>query len=202
MNETINSVFTETTDGINASINQLEVTCITSKQNKFHLDSEGNLSVNSITTVVDNPTSNQAVDFNSIYPIGSIYMNTALVDPTTLFGGTWELLKNRFLIGAGDLYEVGAMAGEVSHTLSVNEMPSHTHIQNAHCHNQHINTWMNDNTLYDTQLTGSTKGYYAGAALKSYTTEWSTATNNNTGGSGPHNNMPPYLAVYMWKRVA
>lgn len=59
MNETINSVFTETTDGINASINQLEVTCITSKQNKFHLDSEGNLSVNSITTVVDNPTSNQ-----------------------------------------------------------------------------------------------------------------------------------------------
>ena len=72
MNETINSVFTETQDGVNASINQLEVTCITSKQNKFHLDSEGNLSVNSITTVVDNP--NTTVDFNSIYPIGSIYM--------------------------------------------------------------------------------------------------------------------------------
>ena len=122
MNETINSVFTETQDGINASINQLEVTCITSKQNNFHLDSEGNLSVNSITTVVDNPTTSTTVDFNSIYPIGSIYMNTALVDPVTLFGGTWELLKNRFLIGAGDLYEVGEMKGEIEHKLTKEEI--------------------------------------------------------------------------------
>lgn len=201
MNETINSVFTETQDGVNASINQLEVTCITSKQNKFHLDSEGNLSVNSITTVVDNPTTSTTVDFNSIYPIGSIYMNTALVDPVTLFGGTWELLKNRFLIGAGDLYEVGEMKGEIEHKLTKEEMPKHTHTQNPHSHTQHPDTWMNVNNTWVPK-----SGYYFadsgnGISNKYYTGN-TTATNNDTGGSQPHNNMPPYLAVYMWKRVA
>ena len=198
MNETINTVFTETTDGMNASVNQLEVTCITSKQNKFHLDSEGNLSVNSITTVVDNSTSN--IDINTVYPIGSIYMNTALVDPAVLFGGTWELLKNRFLIGAGDLYAVGTMAGEVNHTLTVSEMPSHTHTQNPHGHSQHPNTWMN---VGISQIPKTGGYYYANAEHSAdYRTGNTTAINNNTGGSGAHNNMPPYLAVYMWKRVA
>lgn len=200
MNETINSVFTETQDGVNASINQLEVTCITSKQNKFHLDSEGNLSVNSITTVVDNP--NTTVDFNSIYPIGSIYMNTALVDPTTLFGGTWELLKNRFLIGAGDLYEVGEMKGEIEHKLTKEEMPKHTHTQNPHGHSQHPNTWMN---VGASSLSKTNPYYYADAGngiSNNYWTGNTTAINNETGMDKPHNNMPPYLAVYMWKRVA
>ncbi len=200
MNETINSVFTETTDGINASINQLEVTCITSKANKFHLDSEGNLSVNSITTVVENPSSGSTVDFNSIYPIGSIYMNTTLVDPTALFGGTWERLENRFLLGASEIYEAGEMKGEAQVKLSVDEMPEHTHMQDPHGHPQHPSTWMNVGT---SQIPKTGGYYYANAEHSAdYWTGNTTAINNKTGKSQPHNNMPPYLAVYMWKRVA
>lgn len=62
-----------------------------------------------------------------VYPVGSIYMSVNNVSPAILFGGTWESLENRFLIGAGDTYTVGATGGSTSHTITTSEMPSHNH---------------------------------------------------------------------------
>lgn len=62
-----------------------------------------------------------------IYPVGSIYMNVNSTSPATLFGGTWEQLKDRFLLGAGDSYAAGDTGGSASHTLTTDEMPSHNH---------------------------------------------------------------------------
>lgn len=62
-----------------------------------------------------------------IYPVGSIYMSVASASPATLFGGTWEQLKDRFLLGAGDSYTAGDTGGSASHTLTTDEMPSHNH---------------------------------------------------------------------------
>lgn len=64
---------------------------------------------------------------NLIYPVGSIYMSVASASPATLFGGTWEQLKDRFLLGAGDTYTAGDTGGSASHTLTTDEMPSHNH---------------------------------------------------------------------------
>lgn len=64
---------------------------------------------------------------NLIYPVGSIYMSVASASPATLFGGTWEQLKDRFLLGAGDTYTEGDTGGSASHTLTTDEMPSHNH---------------------------------------------------------------------------
>lgn len=65
---------------------------------------------------------------NSCYPKGSIYMSMDSTSPSTLFGGTWEPLdEGRVLIGCNDTYSAGSTGGEFTHTLTVDEMPTHTH---------------------------------------------------------------------------
>ena len=116
------------------------------------------------------------------HPVGAIYISTVSTSPASLFGGTWERLKDRFLLGAGDSYAAGATGGEATHTLTVDEMPSHNHeipFSPLAVADQAF-TWGNEN------LRG------AGAS------HWTKEMGSNL----PHNNMPPYLAVYMWKRVA
>ena len=64
---------------------------------------------------------------NCYYPIGFIFITIGDISPASLYGGTWELLKDRFLIGAGNQYLVSATGGEETHILTINEMPIHDH---------------------------------------------------------------------------
>ena len=64
---------------------------------------------------------------NLVYPVGSIYWSSNDTDPGTLFGGTWQQIKDRFVLAAGDSYSVNATGGEKAHTLAKEEMPSHDH---------------------------------------------------------------------------
>ena len=121
---------------------------------------------------------------NKLYPVGSIYMSVNATNPSALFGGTWERLKDRFLLAAGDSYAAGSTGGEAQHTLTVDEMPYHTHIVRV--------GWSNSKGW------GLITSYGDGTNA----VVDSGATTGGTGGSKPHNNMPPYLAVYMWKRTA
>ena len=123
-----------------------------------------------------------------VYPVGSIYMSMNAVNPQTLFGGTWEKLKDRFLLGAGDTYELGATGGEAEHTLTVGEMPSHIHTYAGKPANDTY-TWAAPNMRVEYVYTADNP-YPANVASSS------------VGGSQPHNNMPPYLTVNMWKRTA
>lgn len=128
-----------------------------------------------------------------IYPVGSVYISVNAVDPSLLFGGTWERLKDRFLLGAGDIYAAGETGGEAKHALAEWEMPAHTH-----------------NGIYDetvgTQNLGIEWGNYAGTERGYGFTFNGTMQIREAGGdlgnAEPHNNMPPYLTVYMWKRTA
>ena len=63
----------------------------------------------------------------SVYPVGSIYKSTNSMSPAELFGGTWERIKDQFLLASGDTYAAGSTGGEATHTLTTNEMPSHSH---------------------------------------------------------------------------
>ena len=62
-----------------------------------------------------------------IYPIGSIYLSVNSVDPSTIFGGTWEKIKDRFLLSSGDTYSIGSTGGNSSTTLKIANLPSHNH---------------------------------------------------------------------------
>lgn len=119
---------------------------------------------------------------NLTYPVGSIYMSVNSTNPGNLFGGTWSQLQNRFLLGAGSSYSNGSTGGASSVTLSVSQIPSHTH-DGVRRYNQG----------------GYSGNKSTGASNSDTCTEDDT---NATGGGGSHNNMPPYLVVYMWKRTA
>ena len=67
------------------------------------------------------------ITLNQVYPVGSIYMSVNSTSPAKLFGGTWEQIKDMFLLACGDTYANGAKGGEASHTLTVAEMPAHSH---------------------------------------------------------------------------
>lgn len=148
---------------------------------QFHCDVDvaGELTVNG-----------EPIDFNilQVYPIGSIYMSIENVSPSTLFGGGWTQLKDRFLLGAGDTYTAGSTGGEVTHTLTVDEMPSHNHTIRIQPYNS-----------------SSGVDYYTIANSRqgiSQSVLGSSQTIGNTGNGQPHNNMPPYTVVYMWQRIS
>ncbi len=123
----------------------------------------------------------------AVYPVGSIYMSVSSTSPAVLFGGgSWEQLKNRFLIGCGDMYSQGATGGEAEHTLSVSEIPSHNHAYG----------------VYDASSSSSLEiNHMAAYTGKVNSTGWGSHT-LFTGEGKAHNNMPPFLAVYMWKRIS
>jgi hypothetical protein len=129
------------------------------------------------------------------YPVGSYYLSDAEDDPGTLFGGSWERVKDSFLLAAGDAFTAGTTGGESAHTLTTEELPAHGHPVPG-SDGRYV-TMLNQaaaNTA-DGRFVSATSG----GVLFRWTPNWISA---NAGGGKPHNNMPPYLAVYMWRRVA
>lgn len=119
-----------------------------------------------------------------LHPIGSIYQSTDATSPADLFGGTWEQVKDVFLLAAGDSHAAGSTGGEETHVLTAAEMANHTHGYDY--------TGQSDATG-----TGAIKIVSPGGTANAYTGK----ATSNCGGQA-HNNMPPYLAVYTWRRTA
>ena len=121
-----------------------------------------------------------------IYPVGSIYISVNSTSPATLFGGTWVAFgSGRTLVGINtnddDFNIVEKTGGEKSHILTIDEMPSHSH-------NFSLKYWGaaagNDGHFLDIN----------GNKTQTYTTE-------QVGNDNGHNNLQPYITVYMWKRT-
>ena len=142
-----------------------------------------------------------------LYPVGAVYISVNSTSPASLFGGEWTQINGRFLIGTGapELnddgtspgsynFAAGSKGGEAEHTLTKLEMPTHYH------------------NAYYLGLGGSstTPAYYATLNKDSYTYNYenttpnteTVATTTREGSGVAHNNMPPYIAVYIWKRVS
>lgn len=123
------------------------------------------------------------------YPIGSIYQSTAPTNPTTFMGGVWERFGNgRVLVGAdeadGDFNTANKIGGEKTHTLTIDEMPSHSHRQFVSANNG------NDSIRKDWNADGNGKAYDQGMET------------GRAGGNKPHNNLQPYITVYRWRRIS
>jgi microcystin-dependent protein len=165
------------------------------------------------------------------FPIGSIFVAVVSTNPSTLLGyGTWSAFgTGRVMVGYdsgdSDFNTVEGTGGEKTHTLTSTEMPAHTHTQDSHNHTQDAHTHTQDahhhtqnlpssqtgsqaSGTRDTSTTGSTADALSTADATAVnqnataTNQASTATNQNTGGDGAHNNVQPYIVVYMWKRTA
>ena len=141
----------------------------------------------------------------TIYPVGSVYISMNSTSPASLFGGTWEILNDVFLLAAGSYANAGTFGGEAAHALTVNEMPVHHHsLGHTGNHSSFSVTWGNIHATVEIPsaiaVTHTPGEALAGNSLVVFQSEDSaTAT---SGGGAAHNNMPPYLAVYMWKRVS
>lgn len=120
--------------------------------------------------------------WEAVYPVGSVYISTAPTDPGLLFGGSWERLEDVFLLAAGSQFPAGATGGEAAHTLTEAELPAHSHglVYSEEADGVKDMKWL------ATHGSGSSLAY--GQVL--------------SGGGQAHNNLPPYLAVYMWQRLA
>lgn len=132
-------------------------------------------------------TKEQLLDM--IYPVGSLYLTTSTAPPGGLFGGSWQLWgKGRTIVGVdsfdADFSAAEKTGGEKTHKLTIDEMPSHNH----------------DLSVRNSGLDDSSETYNPPFVFKKQYTV--TAYSNKTGGDEPHNNMPPYITCYIWKRTA
>ena len=125
------------------------------------------------------------------YPIGSVYINASnATNPASLLGfGTWVAFgAGKVMVGldAGDTSfdTAGETGGEKTHTLTVAEMPSHSHTKTVIPKD---NVWAAPNEGWNYSYTSGTTYQHSTDA---------------TGGGGSHNNLQPYIVVYFWKRTA
>lgn len=150
-------------------------------------------------------------------PIGSIYISVNSTNPSTYFGGTWEQIKDRFLLACGSSYANGSTGGEATHKLTTNEIPSHTHGSKSLIGKMQFRALTSGTNIADIYSSGNSICSYTGDGGSTwsvginYTSGSNKATDvitvnathehTSVGGNGAHNNMPPYLAVYVWKRT-
>ncbi len=147
---------------------------------------------------------------NRVYPVGSVYISFVHNSPANFIGGVWEQLTDAFLYASTS--NIGIRGGEASHKLTVNELPSHQHkipklegstgTAGEHSHKYGSSRDLaapgsNHGTAFQAE------GYDTGASgAHLHTVETKESYTGYTGGTVAHNNMPPYIIVYMWKRTA
>ena len=152
-------------------------------------------------------------------PVGSIYQSTIATSPEELFGGTWEAMPaGRVLLAQGEsdwgtTYEAGSTGGEATHQLTVEELPKiqpQGTISNTSLTGEFRSlSWSRSSSgIVSSQTTGTQNSLGTGSANNAYVEYTINATHKHTlninsfGSDIGHNNMQPYLAVYMWKRTA
>ena len=136
---------------------------------------------------------NKSTLIDLIYPVGSIFITITPKDPGTYLGGSWTLLTDCFLLGAGNKYAVNKTGGEATHTLTASELPTHVHRILS-------GTGSASNGNYDGYIS---MGYIANnydGNRGMITDDIFAVGHSNFCGNKAHNNMPPYYTVYMYRR--
>lgn len=127
------------------------------------------------------------------HPVGSLYISENSTSPAELYGGTWERIEGKFIMGASDTYPAGSTGGEATHKLTREEMPRHEHLYRV------------DNKSGSPEVTfpawswGMSRDIILQNSVE-VTTVGAAVTPDGEG--QPHNNIPPYYSMYIWRRVA
>lgn len=132
--------------------------------------------------------------FLLMHPKGALFGSNDPTSPAELYGGTWERIEGKFIMGASDSYPAGSTGGEAEHTLTRSELPR-------------IREQLTGLTAYSANVVGTDKVL----SLVEENTRSNVQPGNSVkyasltmslGDSQPHNNIPPYYSVYIWRRVA
>lgn len=152
--------------------------------------------------------------FKNIFPVNSIYFTATDTNPSTFLGGVWvQVGQGKFIAGVGQGTDANSNTytftagnnnlGEYSHTLTTSEMPTHTH--------DPVLEWASgsdDNAGYTGYLGSSPRALgYSGKNLANLINPFTgvfqpSMTVTSTGGGSSHNNIPPYMGLYVWQRIA
>lgn len=151
---------------------------------------------------------------DKVYPVGAIYLSMVSTDPGTLFGGTWKRIsQGRMLLGADDsTYKAGATGGSATETLNINQIPGHTHSGSTSWANLQGSWGGFSKESNGSGIVSTTSTYNTKIVATGYDDSWGKRQHinashnhslsiNSTGGGQAHNNMSPYLAVYIWQRT-
>lgn len=158
------------------------------QSNAFEVYQDGHAEVQTQGETKESAVQKQYVDmlFEKVklaaHPIGSYYWSSVNTNPSELFGGEWEQIKDRFVLAAGDTYSAGGTGGEKEVSLIPDNIPN---IINRYC------------LEGGTNETGTTaiRLCAADGSANAYTGPYNSTTIS-------HNNMPPYEVAYCWKRIA
>lgn len=148
------------------------------------------------------------ITIDDVYPVGSIYMSVSNTSPATLFGGTWERIEDTFLLASGTNYANGTTGGSADAVVV-----EHNHTQAQHTHTgssgRMFITQVDGQSVAEKRVSVPSSGSNYAPIITS-SDNWygvgsvgnATPSINDTGESGTGKNMPPYLAVNVWKRTA
>lgn len=129
------------------------------------------------------------------HPVGSLYISNDPTSPASLFGGTWEQIKDRFILAAGDTYAAGSTGGSASHNHSIGKIFAAAYFNGSYVDYNYFGNieWGSNyrNILPNGTTESGPANAYHNAGIKIY--------GSPTKESG---NLPPYLTVYVWQRIA
>ncbi len=126
------------------------------------------------------------INVDLIYPVGSLYMNVNDTDPSLLFGGEWERIKDVFLLASGDKFKIGTKGGKSEHILDYKELPGNV---------------VGGDTIRKSWATGAWNDYSSYAYVFTTLNDQNNVLTNGTCNKA-FSIMPPYLTVNMWIRIA
>ena len=204
----INNAFSKNADGTNLIINNASVNCISNPNNKFSIDSEGNIVAKSLT-LLSSDSSELDFDeiFDKIYPVGSIYLSVNNVNPGTIFTGSWE----QFAIGR-TLVGVDNGQSEFNTVLKTGghkELQSHSHsgtVSNSGAHQHTGNTLEVEpkqaNSSRDCARNINSSYDHAGVTITNVAGNHTHTITINSSGNGNGGNLQPYVTCYIWRRTA
>ena len=101
---------------------------------------------------------------SKLYPVGSVYISFNSADPSTLFGGTWERLKDTFLLANGDAYAPNTAGGSATKNITVDNLPNHTHSLSWEGNHTHSRGSMNITASAQTVATGGNSATWQSAS--------------------------------------
>lgn len=202
--------------GLAAAVGSLVPDATTTVKGKVELATTTEAAAGAASDLAVTPAGLLAMLAAKVYPVGSVYINYSVsTNPATLLGfGTWTAMVDRVLIGAGGAYAAGSTGGAATKTLATGELPAHSHsfsavtdTQGSHTHDIARDndgaTGTTEKTLHSTGISGGYDSQYnnqlwpAGSHAHNV-----SGTSGNTGSGTSFSILPPYTAVYMWRRTA